>query len=217
MISGAADPEKARTAMENVERYLIDENDRLALLFTPPFRNSNPSPGYIQSYPEGVRENGGQYTHGALWAIFAYAKLREPEKAAKLFSLINPVNHALSEADAARYHVEPYVMAADIYSVKPHRGRGGWTWYTGAAGWSYRAGFEAILGFKRTGSKLAIRPNVPKSWNNYEVNYRFDAKTFTFAFVRAGKSGKSPESGHSEFELDLKGLSDGQRVTLLLA
>ena len=216
VISGAADPAKARMAMENVERYLIDEKYGLALLFTPPFRNSNPTPGYIQSYPAGVRENGGQYTHGALWAIFAYAKLRESEKAARLFSLINPINHALSEADAARYRVEPYVMAADIYSISPHRGRGGWTWYTGAAGWSYRAGLEAILGFKRNGSKLAIRPNVPAAWKDYEVSYRFAEKTITFAFVRAGGDAIVPEAGTSEFEFDLEGIADGERVTLRL-
>ena len=124
------------------------------MLFTPPFDKSFPDPGYVKAYPPGIRENGGQYTHGAIWSIFAHARLGQAGKAEGLFALINPVNHARSEAEVQRYRVEPYVVAADVYSVPPHVGRGGWTWYTGAAGWLYRAGLEAILGITREGNQL---------------------------------------------------------------
>ena len=184
VLSGAADPDKALIALDSADRQLVDEKNGMALLFTPPFRNSVPNPGYIQSYPAGVRENGGQYTHGALWAIFAHAKLGQTDKAFRLFSLINPVNHALTESDALRYRVEPYVIAADVYSAAHHLGRGGWTWYTGAAGWAFRAGLEAILGFYRQGNRLVIKPCVPVDWKRYEVTYRDKGVVHNFIFVQ---------------------------------
>jgi cyclic beta-1,2-glucan synthetase len=184
VLSGAADPDKARTALESADRHLVDEKNAMALLFTPPFRNSVPSPGYIQSYPAGVRENGGQYSHGALWAIFAHARLGQTEKTFRLFSLINPVNHALNEADALRYRVEPYVIAADVYSAPRHLGRGGWTWYTGAAGWAFRAGLEAVLGLYRQGDSLIVKPCVPAVWTRYEVTYRSKGVAHRFIFVQ---------------------------------
>ena len=184
VLSGAADPDKALMALDSADRHLVDEKNAMALLFTPPFRNSVPSPGYIQSYPAGVRENGGQYSHGALWAIFAHARLGQTDKTFRLFSLINPVNHALTEADALRYRVEPYVIAADVYSAQRHVGRGGWTWYTGAASWAFRAGLEAVLGFYRQGNSLVIKPCVPAEWKRYEVTYRSKGVAHNFIFVQ---------------------------------
>ncbi len=147
VLSGAADPERAATAMQSMTDRLIRPD--LALLFTPPFDHSMPDPGYIKGYPPGLRENGGQYSHAAMWAILAQAGLAMATRAGALFALLNPINHALTPAEAARYKVEPYVMAADVYSVAPHDGRGGWTWYTGSAAWMYRAGIEGLLGHQR--------------------------------------------------------------------
>ena len=126
-------------------------------------------PGYIKGYPPGLRENGGQYSHAAMWSILAFARLGDGARAAGLFALLNPINHALAPAPTERYKVEPYVVAADVYSVAPHVGRGGWTWYTGAAGWMYRAGIEGILGIRREGAILVIDPCIPPEWPGYDA------------------------------------------------
>ena len=181
VLSGAADLDRARCAMESVERELIRPNDGLALLFTPPFVTTVPDPGYIKSYPAGTRENGGQYTHAAAWSVMAFAELGEGEKAMNLFALINPINHARSRADLRRYKVEPYVVAADIYSMPPHVGRGGWTWYTGAAGWIQRAGIESILGIRLQGAVLHLDPCIPKAWPSYEVTLRYGSARYIIA------------------------------------
>ena len=143
VLSGAATPERAAGAMAALDRQLIRRDDGLALLFAPPFDKTTHDPGYIKGYPPGVRENGGQYTHAATWSVMAFAALGEGDKAAELFSLLNPINHSRTPADAYRYKVEPYVACADVYSTAPHVGRGGWTWYTGSAGWLQRAGSKA--------------------------------------------------------------------------
>ena len=162
MISGAGDPERAARAMAAVERELIRPQDRLALLFTPPFDKTPLDPGYIKGYPPGIRENGGQYTHAALWSVMAFAALGEGDKAAALFALLNPINHARTRSDVHRYKVEPYVVAADVYATPPHVGRGGWTWYTGSAGWMQRAGVESILGLRVRGRRPASGPVHPE-------------------------------------------------------
>ncbi|MDQ3586014.1 MAG: hypothetical protein M3407_09610 [Acidobacteriota bacterium] len=172
VISGAADPHRAARAMASVEEYLIRRGDGLIILFTPPFDKSALDPGYIKSYVPGVRENGGQYTHGALWMVIAYAVLGDGDRAGELFALLNPINHALSRAGLHKYKVEPYVAAADVYAVWPHTGRGGWTWYTGSAGWMYRTGLEFILGFQLRDETLRVEPCIPRSWREYEINYR---------------------------------------------
>ena len=164
VISGAAARDRAAKAMSAVERELIRRDEGLALLFAPPFDKSAPDPGYIKGYPPGIRENGGQYTHAALWSVMAFAALGEGDKAADLFSLLNPINHARSRSDVLRYKVEPYVVAADIYASAPHIGRGGWTWYTGSAGWMQRAGIESILGLTIRGAALHLDPCIPKTW-----------------------------------------------------
>ena len=171
VISGAADPARAGRAMTAVDKNLILQDDGLALLFTPPFDQTKPDPGYIKGYPPGIRENGGQYTHAAVWSVQAFAKLGDGDKAAELLSLLNPINHARTWAAAQRYKVEPYVVCADVYSVPPHVGRGGWTWYTGSAGWMYRAGLESILGFCVEGVTLRLDPCVPRAWRDFEIAF----------------------------------------------
>jgi cyclic beta-1,2-glucan synthetase len=167
VISGAANPVHAAQAMASLEKHLIQCDEGLALLFTPPFDSLTLDPGYIRGYPPGLRENGGQYTHAAIWAIMAFTHLGAGEKAHELFKLLNPINHALTAKAVERYKVEPYVIAADVYSVPPHAGRGGWTWYTGAAGWMYQAGIEGILGIRRQGHHLVIAPCLPKEWPGF--------------------------------------------------
>ncbi len=158
--------------MSAVERELIRRDDGLALLFAPPFDKTAMDPGYIKGYPPGVRENGGQYTHAALWSVMAFAALGEGDKAADLFAMLNPINHARTRADVHRYKVDPYVLAADVYASAPHIGRGGWTWYTGSAGWMQRAGIESILGLRIRGAGFDLDPCIPKSWAKYEMTLR---------------------------------------------
>ena len=158
--------------MAAVERELIQPHETLALLFTPPFDHGTVDPGYVKAYPPGVRENGGQYTHAAAWAVMAFAAQGDGDKAAALFWIHNPVNHARTRSDAYRYRVEPYVIAADVYSGAGRTGRGGWTWYTGSAAWLYRAGLESILGLKVRGQALEIDPCIPRSWPKFEATLR---------------------------------------------
>ena len=172
VISGASDPYRMGRAMAAVEEYLIRRGDGLVILFTPPFDKGSLDPGYIKGYVPGVRENGGQYTHAAIWTMIAYSLLGDGERAGELFALLNPINHSSTRAGLHKYKVEPYVAVADVYAVPPHTGRGGWTWYTGSAGWMYRAGLESILGFKLESSHLRIDPCVPRWWRDFEITYR---------------------------------------------
>lgn len=171
VISGAADLERARQAMAAVDQHLVRREDGLVLLLSPPFDKGSLDPGYIKGYVPGVRENGGQYTHAALWTVIAYAMLGDAERATELFGFLNPINHATNRAELHRYKVEPYVIAADVYALPPYTGRGGWTWYTGSASWMYRAGLESILGFKLRGETLLLEPCVPRAWRDYEITY----------------------------------------------
>ncbi|MEO5565975.1 MAG: glycosyl transferase family 36 [Luteimonas sp.] len=178
VIAGGGDAAHARSAMAQVDRQLILRDNKLALLFTPPFQHTNLDPGYIKAYPAGLRENGGQYTHGAQWSIFAFAKLGDGDRAESLFALINPIHHTRTVEAVARYKVEPYVAAADVYSVHPHVGRGGWTWYTGSGAWLYRAGLEAILGFHLEGDHLRLEPCIPRSWPGFSIDYRYGSSHY---------------------------------------
>jgi cyclic beta-1,2-glucan synthetase len=155
--------------MEAVNERLVREEEQLVLLLTPPFDTMEPSPGYIRGYLPGVRENGGQYTHAALWNVLAFALLGDGDRAWELFALLNPVNHGRTPDEVARYRAEPYVVAADVYSGAPHAGRGGWTWYTGSAGWMYRVGIEAILGLTLRAGALHIDPCIPRAWPGFEA------------------------------------------------
>jgi cyclic beta-1,2-glucan synthetase len=173
VLSQAADPLRAAQAMESVDRILVRESDQMILLLTPSFEKTSHNPGYIQGYPPGVRENGGQYTHAAIWTAWAFAKLGQGERAGYLFRLLNPVYHADSPEKVQLYAVEPYGIAADLYSQPPKTGTGGWTWYTGSAGWMYRLGIEAILGITRLGNTLKINPCIPGNWPGFKLTYRF--------------------------------------------
>jgi cyclic beta-1,2-glucan synthetase len=178
VISGASDNYRMSRAMAAVEEYLIRRGDGLIVLFTPPFDKGRLDPGYIKGYVPGVRENGGQYTHAAIWTLIAFAMLGDGDKAGELFSLLNPINHSSTRAGLHKYKVEPYVAAGDVYAVPPHTGRGGWTWYTGSAGWMYRAGLESILGFRLRGDKLSFDPCVPRWWREFELTYRRGAAVY---------------------------------------
>jgi cyclic beta-1,2-glucan synthetase len=173
VLSGAAPAPRAERAMDAFRAHLVQRGKRVILLLTPAFDTSAQDPGYIKGYPPGIRENGGQYTHAALWAVMAVARLGSGDEAAELFHLLNPVNHARTPADAARYKVEPYVVAADIYAHPAHAGRGGWTWYTGSAGWMYRAGLESLLGLQRRGDAFEVAPCIPAEWPGYSMVWRF--------------------------------------------
>ena len=180
VLSGAADPRRAATAIASAERELVRPKDRIALLFTPPFDSDSAlEPGYIKGYPPGLRENGGQYTHGAIWLAWALAGQGDGGGAMRLFSMLNPISHASTQADAEHYKVEPYVVAADIYAAPGHVGRGGWTWYTGSAGWLYRCGIEALLGLRKSGNTLELQPCIPSEWRAFRMRYRFGKSTFT--------------------------------------
>ncbi|WP_160288072.1 GH36-type glycosyl hydrolase domain-containing protein [Pseudomonas knackmussii] len=187
VLSGGAEPVRAAIAMDSLEHWLIRREEGLALLFTPPFEHTPLDPGYIKGYPPGMRENGGQYSHAAMWSILALTRLGEGDKAAALFALLNPINHARTPDEVQRYKVEPYVIAADVYSVAPHVGRGGWTWYTGSAGWMYRAGVEGILGLHREGPFLVVDPCIPRDWPGFEASVRLDGCHYGISLASSGK------------------------------
>ena len=189
VLSGAADPDRAARAMASVEQHLIQRNPGLALLFTPPFDRTPLDPGYIKAYPPGLRENGGQYSHAAMWAVLAFGKLRQGDKAAGLFALLNPINHSRTPAEADLYKAEPYVIAADVYSTGVHAGRAGWSWYTGSAGWMYRAGIEGIVGLTRQVDHLVIDPCIPADWPGISVTVRLNGFTLTIAVDNEGRCG----------------------------
>jgi cyclic beta-1,2-glucan synthetase len=175
MVGG--DESRGRSAMQAVEKYLIDKNHKLSLLLDPPFDKTDLEPGYIKGYQPGVRENGGHYTHAAAWNVIAFSKLGEGEKAFELFKYLNPINHIDQPDGVSIYKTEPYAVAADIYAGK-YLGRGGWTWYTGAAGWMYRAMLENILGFNKRDSQLFIEPCVPRSWPEFRIDYRYGSTIY---------------------------------------
>jgi cyclic beta-1,2-glucan synthetase len=178
VLSKAADPHRAARAMDAVEEYLVHREQAIVLLFTPPFVRGSRDPGYIKGYPPGIRENGGQYTHGAIWAIMAFAALGDGDRAGELFALLNPINHTSTRAGLYRYRVEPYVVAGDVYTETPHSGRGGWTWYTGSAGWMYRAGIEWLLGFRLRGAALFIDPCIPRTWSGFSITFRYHGSRY---------------------------------------
>ena len=178
VISGAGRPDRTRVAMQSLNKYLVREDARLILLLTPPFDKTTHDPGYIQGYLPGVRENGAQYTHAALWAVLATAMQGDGDRAFELFQMLNPITHADSAKGVDTYKVEPYVVAADVYTAKGHLGRGGWTWYTGSASWMYRTALEAILGFHQRGEELFIEPCIPASWKEFSIEYRFRSSTY---------------------------------------
>lgn len=211
VISAAADPARGERAMAAVDEYLVRRADGLVLLFTPPFDDTPLEPGSIKGYLPGVRENGGQYTHAAIWSAIAFAALGDGDKAAELFAMLNPINHASTEAGVRRYKVEPYVVAADVYAEPPHVGRGGWTWYTGSAGWMYRAGLESILGFRLRGARLRVDPCIPRAWHGFEMVFRY--RSARYDIVVENTQGVS--RGVSSVEVD--GVSLDGELSIMLA
>ncbi len=184
VISGAGEPQRSRRAMNAVDQRLVRRTDKLIQLFDPPFDKSLLNPGYIKGYIPGVRENGGQYTHGAIWTVMAFALNGENDRAWELFGLLNPVHHGGTPQQIATYKVEPYVVAADVYAVAPHIGRGGWTWYTGSAGWMYRLLIETLLGVNLEGNQLRLTPLPPKSWTTYKIHYRYRQTVYHITISR---------------------------------
>jgi len=184
VISGAAKPERAKMAMQSLYDHLVDKEARLVVLLKPPFDKTTHNPGYIRGYVPGVRENGAQYTHAALWAVLATALQGDGDRAYELYQMINPITHARNADEIDRYKVEPYVVAADVYTAEAHRGRGGWTWYTGSAGWMYRVALEAILGFTKQGDTLRMDPRVPAEWEKFSITYRYGASTYEIDVAR---------------------------------
>jgi cyclic beta-1,2-glucan synthetase len=172
VIAGGGDPQRARDAMEKVDEMLIDRESELIRLFTPSFDKTAHDPGYIKGYVPGIRENGGQYTHAAVWTAMAFARLGDAGRAYPLYAMLNPIGKSDSRLAVQRYRVEPYVMPADIYGESPHTGKGGWTWYTGAAGWYWRIGIEELLGVRVRDGVLRIAPVVPAAWPGFSVTLR---------------------------------------------
>ncbi|ABR49663.1 glycosyltransferase 36 [Alkaliphilus metalliredigens QYMF] len=204
IISKGGREDRSQRAMKSVEQYLIKKDEGLILLFTPPFDKSEQEPGYIKGYVPGVRENGGQYTHAATWVIKAFAMTGEGDKAWELFNLINPINHTRTPLEAATYKLEPYVMAADVYAVSPHVGRGGWSWYTGVSGWMYKVGIEDILGLKKNGDRLFIDPCIPKDWKEYSMKYRYQDTDYHIVV----KNPNGASSQVKELQMDGKRLQE---------
>ena len=211
VLSGAGEPSRVARAMAAVEEYLVRRGQELVLLFTPPFDGRGPDPGYITGYPPGIRENGGQYTHAALWSVMAFAALGDGDKANELFSILNPINRASTRAGVHRYKVEPYVAPADVYAESPHVGRGGWTWYTGSAGWMYRAGIEWLLGFRLRGAVLSIDPCVPRAWRGFEIAFRYHGSRYEIVVQNPGGVSR----GVASMEVDGTPLPSGSATVTL--
>lgn len=190
VISGGGDPIRARQAMAAVDKRLVNRDAQLIQLLAPPFDSSNLEPGYIKGYVPGVRENGGQYTHAAIWTTMAFALLGDKERAWELYAMLNPINHGRLPEQIERYKVEPYVMSADIYAAQPHTSRGGWTWYTGAAGWMYRLTVETLLGLRLETDRLLLAPRIPAHWNSYKIHYRYRE---TFYHITVARVEETPE------------------------
>ena len=191
VLSGAGDADRSRRAMHAVDAHLVDRNAALIRLLDPPFDHSSPSPGYIQGYVQGVRENGGQYTHAAVWATMAFATLGDTERAWELVGMINPIKHGESADGIAVYKAEPYVVASDVYSRPPHAGRGGWTWYTGSAGWMYRLILESLLGLTVDSNQLRIVPCIPRDWRSFKILYRYHDTTYRIMVLQTAASEES--------------------------
>lgn len=204
IISKGGEKERTKQAMKSIEEYLVKKEEGLILLFTPPFDEGDLKPGYIKGYLPGVRENGGQYTHASTWVIQALAMMGRGDKAWEYFNLINPINHTRTSKECSIYKVEPYVMAADVYSVSPHVGRGGWTWYTGAAGWMYTVGTKYILGLERQGNKLIVNPCIPKEWKGYQIKYKYFDTHYEINIYNP----EGVNRGIKEIEMDGKGIKE---------
>ncbi|MFZ2444787.1 MAG: glucoamylase family protein [Syntrophobacteraceae bacterium] len=209
VLSGAGGPEHSRMAMEALDEHLVRREHGLIQLLDPPFDKSELNPGYIKGYVPGVRENGGQYTHAAIWAAMAFARLGDKRRAWELFTMINPVNHARSTYETATYKVEPYVVAADVYAVSPHTGRGGWTWYTGSAAWMYRLIVESLLGLRLEVDKLYFTPCLPADWEGFKMHYRYRETVYHIAVIQM-------QTGSDEMSVTVDGVDQHDKAVPLV-
>jgi cyclic beta-1,2-glucan synthetase len=210
IISAAGNKDRRAQAMQSLNKYLVRDDAKLIMLLTPPFDHGTHDPGYIQGYLPGVRENGAQYTHAALWAVLATALHGDGDRAMQLYQMINPVSHTLTDADVGVYKVEPYVVAADVYTAEGHLGRGGWTWYTGSASWLYRVGLEAILGFIKRGDKLMVNPCIPKDWKEFTIDYTHGNSHYAISV----RNPSGVERGVSSITVDGARVEDGIPLAL---
>jgi cyclic beta-1,2-glucan synthetase len=200
--------ERTQMAMASLDQHLVRRDKNIIQLLDPPFDKSEMNPGYIKGYVPGVRENGGQYTHAAVWAAMAFAALGDSKRAWELMAIINPLNHTRSTQEIAVYKAEPYVVAADVYAIAPHTGRGGWSWYTGSAGLYYRLIVESLLGIKREANRLSFIPCVPTDWSTYTIHYRFGSTQYRIDFVR--------DQGDSKASVLLDGVVQKEKSILLV-
>ena len=220
VISGAGEPARAQRAMAAVDKYLLRRDEGIMLLFTPPFDKAQPNPGYIKGYPPGIRENGGQYTHAALWAAMAYGMLGDGDKVGELLWLLNPIHQSATNAAIHRYKVEPYAVAADVYGVSPHIGRGGWTWYTGSAGWMYRVALESLLGFKVQDASVRLDPCIPRTWPGFDIRFRYGKAIYNIAVENPSRVNRGIAAAELDgVALEAKGLripltDDGKEHTV---
>jgi cyclic beta-1,2-glucan synthetase len=210
VISGAGDPARQEQAMRSLEEHLVRQDARLIMLLTPPFDKTPHDPGYIKGYLPGVRENGAQYTHAALWAVLATALRGDGDRAFELFQMLNPLTHARTPAEVEAYKVEPYVVPADVYTAAGQLGRGGWTWYTGSASWTYRVALEAILGFTKRGATLTIDPCAPRDWPEFTIEYRYGRSLYAILVRNPGGAA----GGVTEVSVDGRRL-DGRVIALV--
>jgi cellobiose phosphorylase len=209
VLSGVEDAGRSRMAMEALDQRLVHRDQALIQLLAPPFDKSDMNPGYIKGYVPGVRENGGQYTHGAIWAAMAFAALGDSRRAWELLAMISPLNHTMSPEAVATYKVEPYVVAADVYALSPHTGRGGWTWYTGSAGWMYRLIVESLLGLRLEVNKLRLLPCLPADWETFKVHYRYRNTVYNIAVLRT-------HAGDGETSVSVDGVEQHDKAILLV-
>ncbi|HTQ66229.1 MAG TPA: glucoamylase family protein [Puia sp.] len=184
LLSVAGDPDRSRIAMNSAYKFLVRKEHRLIQLFDPPFDKSDLNPGYIKGYVPGVRENGGQYTHAAIWMVMAFAALKDKQRTWELLQMINPINHGNTGENISVYKVEPYVIAADVYKEPQHEGRGGWTWYTGSAGWMYQLIIESFIGLKRKGNILQFDPCIPEDWPSVNMHYRYEDTVYHISYIQ---------------------------------
>ncbi len=215
ILSGVASKDRAKKVIESVEEYLVDDKSKIVKLLTPPFEKSLNNPGYIMNYPKGIRENGGQYTHSVAWYLMALIKLGYSDQSYRYYQMINPINRSITSAEVDSYKVEPYVIAADIYSAKNHPGMGGWTWYTGSAGWFYRVGITEIIGLKKQGNLLKIKPSMPRDWERFQVTYHYMDTVYNIDVIKSIKEEIKVDGKCNEGN-SLKLVNDGEKHDVIV-
>jgi len=211
VLSDSGDKNRAKRAIESAYLRLFDPFNKIIKLFDPPFDKTSQEPGYVKNYLPGVRENGGQYTHAGIWLMMAFAQEGDQEKTWELLQALIPINHSFDEESANKYKLEPYVLAADIYGVEPHIGRGGWSWYTGSSSWLYRAILENFIGFRLRGNKLSFKPCLPRTWDSIKIKYTFGSSHYHITLLQKADKDVSLHINHQLMEKDFIELIDDGR------